>query len=151
MTQSYRVNGFSHPGGHARIRANTTDMKADTGSISDGIRPGPTELLCASLAACLLKNIERYSEILPFAYEVASVEVEADRQDDPPRMIAMRYHIEVVTDEPPHRVELLHRNIRKYGTITNTIAASCTLTGELVARRLAGAGGADIARKADQL
>ena len=43
--------------------------------------------------------------------------------------------IEVVTDEPEHRVDLLHRNIRKHGTITNTIDAACELTGEIVARR----------------
>lgn len=127
----YLVRGVSRPGGHGRIRCNTTDIKADTGSISDGYRPGPAELLCASLAACLLKNIERYSELLPFAYEVASAVVEAERQDVPPRMIRMSYRIEIVTDEPEARVELLHRNIRKYGTITNTLAAACDLTGEM--------------------
>lgn len=130
----YRVHGVSRPGGHGRIRCNATDVKADTGSISYGIRPGPAELLCASLAACLLKNIERFSELLPFAYQVAAVEVEAERQDAPPKMIRMGYRIEIVTDEPEARVELLHRNVRKFGTITNTLAAACELTGEIVAR-----------------
>ena len=134
-TQSYRVHGVSRPGGHGKIRCNTADIKADTGSISDGFRPGPAELLCASLAACLLKNIERYSEMLPFQYDVASVEVEAERQDSPPQMTRMHYRIEIATDEPDHRVELLHRNIRKFGTITNTLAAACELTGEMVAHR----------------
>jgi len=32
------------------------------------------------------------------------------------------------------RIDLLHKNIRKYGTITNTLAAACELTGELTAR-----------------
>jgi uncharacterized OsmC-like protein len=73
-TQTYRVHGLSRPGGHGSIRCNTTTVKADTGSVSDGLRPGPAELLCASLAACLLKNIERFSEMLPFDYDVASVE-----------------------------------------------------------------------------
>ena len=131
----YRVHGVGHPGGHGRIRCNATDVKADTGSFPDGTRPGPAELLCASLAACLLKNIERYSEMLPFQYETAAVEVEAVRQDNPPRMTRMRYRIDIVTDEPEHRVDLLHRNIRKYGTITNTLAAACELTGEMVSLR----------------
>ncbi len=52
----------------------------------------------------------------------------------------MQYRVEIVTDEPEHRVDLLHRNIRKYGTITNTLAASCDLTGEMVSRRSDGAG-----------
>jgi hypothetical protein len=33
---TYRVHGVSRPGGHGKIRCNTTDVKADTGSISDG-------------------------------------------------------------------------------------------------------------------
>jgi len=131
---SYRVHGISRPGGHGRIRCGATDVKADTGSISDGFRPGPAELLCASLAACLLKNIERYSELLPFEYEAASVDVEAERQEAPPQMTRMRYRIEIITNEPPARVDLLHRNIRKYGTITNTLASACELTGEILAR-----------------
>lgn len=134
-TATYRVHGLSRPGGHGKIRCNSTDIKVDTGSISDGFRPGPAELVCASLAACLLKNIERYSEMLPFDYDVASVEVEALRQEAPPRMTMMHYRIEVVTDEPDHRIELLHRNIKKFRTITNTLAAACELKGEMVAVR----------------
>jgi uncharacterized OsmC-like protein len=132
MTSRYQVVGVSRPGGHARIRCNATDVTADAGSISDGIRPGPAELLCASLAACLLKNIERYSEILPFSYETATVEVEAIRQDSPPLMTSLHYRVGVVSNEPENRGKLLHRNIRKFGTITNTLAAACELTGELV-------------------
>ncbi|HUP15644.1 MAG TPA: OsmC family protein [Acidimicrobiia bacterium] len=132
--QNYRVHGMSRPGGHGKIRCNTTDIKADTGSISDEFRPGPAELLCAALAACLLKNVERYSEILPFRCEQASVVVEAERRDAPPTMTRMHYTLELVTDEPPHRVELLHRNVRKFGTVTNTLAAALDLTGEVVAR-----------------
>jgi uncharacterized OsmC-like protein len=137
---TYRVHGVSRPGGHGKIRCNTTDVKADTGSISDGFRPGPAELLCASLAACLLKNIERYSELLPFEYQAAAVAVEAERQNSPPKMTRMHYRIEIVTDEPQTRVELLHKNIRKYGTITNTLATGCELTGEMVARPAHGPG-----------
>lgn len=134
-TQTYRVEGKGRPGGHGRIRCNATELNADTGSVSDGYRPGPAELLCASLAACLLKNIERYSEMLPFDYQVASVQVEAERQDSPPKMTRMHYRVEIATDEPEHRVDLLHRNIRKFGTITNTLADACELSGEMVARR----------------
>lgn len=133
-SRTYRVRGISRPGGHGEIRCNTTDVKADTGSVPDGFRPGPAELLCASLAACLLKNVERYSELLPFEYEVATVEVVAERQDPPPRMNRMQYRIEIVTEEPPSKVALLDRNIRKHGTITNTLASACELSGEIVAR-----------------
>jgi hypothetical protein len=72
--------------------------------------------------------------MLPFRYEMAKVVVEAERRDAPPAMTKMHYRLELVTDEPPHRVELLHRNVRKFGTITNTLAEAVDLTGEVVAR-----------------
>lgn len=132
---TYRVHASGEPGGNGHIRSFSADIRADTGSSSQGVHPGPAELLCASLAACLLKNIERFSELLPFDYEAAVVDVEAERQDSPPRMIRMRYRVDIVTDEPRRRVELVHRNIRKFGTITNTLAAACELTGEMVVGR----------------
>ena len=42
---------------------------------------------------------------------------------------------ELVTEEPDHRVELLHRNISRYGTIYNTLAAACDVSGEVIAVR----------------
>ncbi len=45
----------------------------------------------------------------------------------------MHYRLRVVTDEPAHRVELLHKNVRKFGTISNTLAAACELTGQIEA------------------
>jgi len=72
-------------------------------------------------------------------YESASNEVTAEREEPPPRIMRLRYRLRVVTDEPPAHVELLHRNIRKFGTITNTLAAACELTGEIEAVSLRGA------------
>ena len=39
------------------------------------------------------------------------------------------YELIVDSDEPDHRLELLHTNVRKYGTVSNTLAAAVTLTG----------------------
>lgn len=95
--------------------------------------PGPAELLALSLGACILKNVERFSHLLSFAYEGAEVTVEAERQDDPPRFTRITYELRVRTDEVPHRVELLHKNVRRYGTVYNTLAASCEIDGSIVA------------------
>ena len=97
--------------------------------------PGPADLLTAAFAACMLKNVERMGGLLPFGWTSASVEVVAERQDSPPKMVAITYRLEVVTDEPDHRVDLLHRNISRYGTIYNTLAATCDVSGEVVAVR----------------
>jgi uncharacterized OsmC-like protein len=95
--------------------------------------PGPADLFTAAFAACVLENVDRFSQILPFRYERASIEVTAERQDAPPRMIAVRYVPRVVTHQPRQRVELLHPNIRRHGTIFNTLAAVCDVAGDIVA------------------
>jgi uncharacterized OsmC-like protein len=91
--------------------------------------PGPAELLASAFAACLLKNVARSSAMLPFAYEGARVEVTMHRQDAPPRFTAIEYTLHLVTAEPAHRVELLHRNLQKFGTVYNTLAAVCDVSG----------------------
>jgi hypothetical protein len=44
-------------------------------------------------------------------------------------LISIGYELTVDTDEPPRRLELLHANVRKYGTISNTLALAVPLTG----------------------
>ena len=95
--------------------------------------PGPAELLCSAFAACVLKNVERFSEMLPFEQHGASITVTAERQQDPPRFTSIQYELRLVTDEPPGRVSLLQRNLAKYGTVYNTLASSCEVSGDVVA------------------
>lgn len=95
--------------------------------------PGPAELLAGAFAACLLKNVARSSAMLPFAYDSVRVEVTMHRQDAPPRFTAIEYALHLVTPEPAHRVELLHRNLQKFGTVYNTLAAVCEVSGTVTA------------------
>lgn len=97
---------------------------------------GPAELLLTAFAACILKNVERMSHLLAFRYRGAAIDVTGERQDKPPRFTRIRYTLRVDTDEPPHRVDLLARNIARYGTIYNTFAASCDVAGEVMAVEL---------------
>lgn len=95
--------------------------------------PGPAELLAGAFAACLLKNVARSGAMLPFAYESVRVEVTMHRQDAPPRFTAIEYALHLVTPEPAHRVELLHRNLQKFGTVYTTLAAVCEVSGTVTA------------------
>ena len=61
------------------------------------------------------------------------MDVVVEREEPPPRIVRARYALRVETDEPERRVELLHRNIRRFGTTTNTLAAACDLQREIVA------------------
>jgi len=61
------------------------------------------------------------------------------RQDVPPRMESIDYEIIVDTDESDRRLDLLHDNVRKYGTVFNTVAPGTALTGSLRRADAAGA------------
>jgi uncharacterized OsmC-like protein len=130
---SYAVEAESVHGGAATIAARAS-MIAFDGSASTGeLLPGPADLLAAALAACILKNVERFSTILPFRYQRAHVHVQLERQQSPPRIVRAHYALRIVTHEPEHQLGLLHRNILRFGTITNTLAAACELEGTILA------------------
>jgi hypothetical protein len=62
----------------------------------------------------------------------ASISVTAEREDQPPRISQIRYVLRIKTDEPAQRVNLLRRNLERFGTIFNTLAAACPVSGEIV-------------------
>ena len=69
-----------------------------------------------------------WSQEQAIAYEVA---LEAIRQDAPPKLTLIRYLITVDSAETDQRLDLLHRNILKYGTISNTLAGAVPLEGTM--------------------
>jgi uncharacterized OsmC-like protein len=129
----YRISARVVEPGLAIGSAKDREIEFDVGSRSSDELPGPAELLALSLGACILKNVERFSHLLSFTYQGAEVAVEAERQDDPPRFTKLTYELRIRTDEGPHRVELLHRNLRRFGTVYNTLAGSCDVDGTIVA------------------
>ena len=89
----------------------------------------PAELYLAAVAACMLKTIERVTPILKFDLRGVEVRLHGVRQDSPPKIISIDYELTLDTDEDDRRLELLHSNIRKYGTISNTAAEATKLQG----------------------
>ena len=77
----------------------------------------------------MIKGIERVTPILKFSLRGVTVRIEGVRQDIPPKMESITYEILVDTDEPDHRLELLHDNVKKFGTVFNTVAPGTILTG----------------------
>jgi uncharacterized OsmC-like protein len=94
----------------------------------------PAELFLAAIAACMIKGIERVIPTLNFDLRGVEVQLHGVRQDSPPKMVSVDYLLIVDTPESDHRLELLHTNVRKYGTISNTVAAALILTGRIVRR-----------------
>ncbi len=128
----YEIKATSTAGGaQATVAANNTDIRFDATDDRDEVLPNPAELLLAALAACILKNVERYALKLHIPYQSARITVHGTRSDVPPAMQAITYLLEVDTDVQERKINLLHRNILKFGTITNTLSKACELNGEI--------------------
>lgn len=115
----------------SRARCKDAEIVLDTDLAGRPDAFNPAELLLAALAACMLKGIERVVPILKFELRGVQVRVHGVRQDVPPRMEAIDYEITVDTDESDQRITLLHENVRKYGTVFNTIAPGTALAGSM--------------------
>ncbi len=119
-----RVNGS---GSVANVR--DAEVVLDTSLAGRADALNPAELLLAALAACMIKGAERVAPMLHFELRGMSVRLHAVRADAPPSIKTIDYQIVVESDEPERRLELLHTNIRKFGTISNTLAGVVQLTG----------------------
>jgi len=133
LTYSVRARVVGPGVSRADVAGKTEAIAFDTSAGQSATLPGPAELLVTAFAACVLKNVERMSGLQPFRYEGAEIEVTAEREDRPPRIVQIRYRLTVVTEEPQRRLDLLHHNIVRQGTIYNTLARACDVSGEIVA------------------
>jgi uncharacterized OsmC-like protein len=92
----------------------------------------PAELLLAAVAACMIKGIERVAPMNHFKFRGVEVRLHGVRQDSPPFMSSISYELIVDTDEDDRRLDLLHHNVRKFGTIFNTVSAATKVEGRIV-------------------
>jgi len=108
----------------SEINFGTTPETADT-------LPNPAELFLGSFAACILKNVERFSTFMNFEYSKAEITVSATRLEKPPRMDEINYELLIYSQDQSLNLELLKKNIEKFGTIFNTVQVSCTIVGNV--------------------
>jgi len=112
-------------------RCKAAEIPLDTDLAGNPNAFNPAELLLAALSACIIKGIERVTPMLKFSLRGVEVRVDGVRQDVPPKMESITYEIIVDSDESDRRLELLHDNVKKYGTVFNTVAPGTRLTGVL--------------------
>jgi len=127
MTFEVRARRVDAHGSEAACKSAHLVLDTDLAGRPDAFNPA--ELLLAALAACMIKGIERVTPILHFNLRGVDVRLHGVRQDVPPRMEDISYEIAVDTDESDARLELLHENVRKYGTVFNTVAPGTNLHG----------------------
>ena len=116
-------------GSVATCKSATIRLDTDLAGTPDAFNPA--ELLLAALAACMIKGIERIQPMLEFQLRGVEVHVHGVRQDVPPRLEQIRYEIVADSDESDARLALLHENVKKYGTVFNTVMPGTSLQGVL--------------------
>ncbi len=128
----YHVSAHRIDSHGSLVSTKEASLLADTDLAGRRDAFNPVELLLGALSACLIKGAERVLPVLDFKLRGIEVSLHAVRQDSPPKLLSIDYVITVETDEPEHRIELLHKNIRKYGTISNTLTIAVPLSGSIV-------------------
>jgi uncharacterized OsmC-like protein len=109
----------------------SAQISMDTAMQKGGHAFNPVELLLAALSACMIKGIERVTPTLNFQLDGIEIELVASRPDAEARIDSIEYSIVVDSDEDDRRLDLLHENVRKFGTIYNTVSKGTNLHGTL--------------------
>jgi uncharacterized OsmC-like protein len=127
----YRISAkrIDDHGGEARCKQARVRLDTDPAGREDAFNPA--ELLMAAFAACILKGIERVAPMLKFEFRNVEVHIRGVREEPPPRFTHLEYDLIVDTDEAERRLELLHKNVRSYGTVYNTLASALEVRGSI--------------------
>lgn len=128
---NYHIKASSISNQDASIHIKQSNIDFGTTSKSAETLPNPAELFLSSFAACMLKNVEHFSGMLKFTYTKATLEVNAIRLENPPRMDNIVYNLTLYSNDKNLNTDLLRKNIEKFGTIYNTVKLSCSITGTI--------------------
>lgn len=129
---NYSIEGLSIAGNDASLIIKKSEINFGTTDVTAEDLPNPAELFLGAFASCILKNVERFSGLLKFEYEKAEIEVTAMRLEHPPRLDNIQYKVKIYSKDQRLNVDLLKKNVEKFGTIYNTVKSSCQVSGEMV-------------------
>ena len=127
----YQIKASSISNMDAVVHIKQSNLDFGTTSKTAETLPNPAELFLSSFAACILKNVERFSGMMKFTYTKATLEVNATRLENPPRMDNIVYDLTIYTHDKKLNSDLLKKNIEKFGTIYNTVKLSSSISGTI--------------------
>ena len=130
MTFSLQATRIDDSG--SLVTSKQTQLVIDTSQSSRPDALNPVELLLASLSACIIKGIDRVAPTLGLSYESVRVELTAHRPVDQARIEDISYLVTLATEADQAKLDLLHKNIMKFGTIYNTVKTGTKLAGQVV-------------------
>lgn len=129
MNYYVKASSISNEDAVVHIKESTIDF--GTTSKTAETLPNPAEFFLGSFAACILKNVERFSTMMKFTFTKATLEVNATRLEHPPRMDNIIYSLTIYSNDNKLNTDLLKKNIEKFGTIYNTVKLSCNISGTI--------------------
>lgn len=128
----YQATAFSKAHHNASIKVKETEVPFGITKETNVTLGSPAELFLGAFASCVLKNVERFSVLMKFDYTKAEIIVNASRKEKPPSMDEIEYELVVYSKDDSLNVDLLHRNIEKFGTIYNTVKLACSVKGNII-------------------
>ena len=128
----YLISATAKAGQDALLEIKQSSIAFGTTENTADQLPNPAELFLGAFAACLLKNVERFSGLLHFDYDRASVQVSATREARPPHLDDLQYELIIFSKDERLNLALLKKNLEQYGTIFNTVQKACTITGSVI-------------------
>ncbi|PKQ46790.1 OsmC family protein [Confluentibacter flavum] len=128
---NYQIQASSVSNEDAVIHIKQSDIGFGTTAQTVDTLPNPAELFLGSFAACMLKNVERFSEMMKFTFSKTPLDVQATRLENPPRMDNIRYQLTIYSGDANINTTLLQKNIEKFGTIYNTVKVACAISGTI--------------------
>jgi uncharacterized OsmC-like protein len=128
---NYQIKASSISNQDAIVHIKQSNIDFGTTSTTADTLPNPAELFLGSFSACMLKNVERFSGMMKFSYTKATLEVQATRLQNPPRLDNIKYSLTIFSKDKKLNTDLLKKNVEKYGTIYNTVKQSCTISGTI--------------------
>jgi uncharacterized OsmC-like protein len=129
IMMTFNLNASRLNANGSLVKSKQTELEIDTsvGGRQDALNP--VELLLAALAASMLKGVERLAPTIGFSFSEIAIDFVAQRPEQEARIETINYEIRIATDEPDSKLELLHKNLQKQGTIYNTVKLGTNLTG----------------------
>lgn len=117
----------------AATREHTLTLNIKKGDGAAGFNAAET--LLAALGACLLTNVNTFSDKMRLQIHAARIEFDAVRRDEPPALTEIRYRLVLDSPESEEKLRELSDLCVKWGTVTNTLINGIVPEGTLVVER----------------
>ena len=118
----------SHALAETREHAITLNVKRGAGEAGFNA----AETLLAALGTCLMTNVNAIGAKMRLDIRSARIEIDAVRQDEPPKLTDISYRLILDSSEPLDQLRELQEMCMKWGTVTNTLISGIVPHGELV-------------------